>query len=79
MKKRAIRRCQEIRKKHKVEKIMKESWGYPKELLNERSIGKNTKTHARPCSCSMCGNPRKYRHEKTRQEIIADISEKDID
>jgi hypothetical protein len=27
--------------------------------------------HLKCCSCSMCGNPRRYSGEKSRQEIIA--------
>lgn len=26
--------------------------------------------HLKPCSCWMCGNPRKYEREKTRQEWL---------
>lgn len=28
-----------------------------------------------PCSCPLCGNPRKYYGEKTRQEVIVPFSE----
>ena len=31
-------------------------------------IGKMTSTHGALCSCSMCGNPRKYSKEITKQE-----------
>lgn len=59
---------------------------YPENLSSEeieRFCGKvddilgsyrKTKT---PCSCYMCGNPRKWFGEKTRQEKIADINEKE--
>jgi hypothetical protein len=30
-----------------------------------------------PCSCAMCGNPRKYFNEITKQEIQAIYDEKD--
>ena len=31
-------------------------------------IGKMTSTHGALCSCSMCGNPRRYFKEITKQE-----------
>lgn len=31
------------------------------------------KTH-KQCSCWMCGNPRKYFHERTRKELQAEFS-----
>ncbi len=36
--------------------------GYARRLLQDRQ----------PCSCCMCGNPRRHFGEKTRQERIAD-------
>lgn len=33
----------------------------------------------KPCSCYMCGNPRKFFNEKTRQELKSEIIEKDIE
>lgn len=79
MKNRAVRRDQEIRKKRKIEKIMKDSWGFSGELMDERNVGKTASTHGKPCSCPMCGNPRKYWNEKTKQEIVAELEEKDTD
>ena len=75
--KRAIRRKQDYKKKLKVRKILKDSWGYSEDMLDGKTVGKNTSTHARPCSCYMCGNPRKLRGEKTRQEDIEKIRELD--
>ena len=75
MKKRAIRRDQEIRKKNKAKRIMKENWGFSKDMITERSVGLTASTHGKPCSCPMCGNPRKYWNEKTRQEVLEDISD----
>jgi len=40
---------------------------YEKHLIHTR----------KPCSCAMCGNPRKYFGEKTRQEIEAVYNEID--
>jgi hypothetical protein len=79
MKNRAIRRSQKTRKKIKIKRMMKEQWGYDGELLSEKNVGKNASTHGKPCSCWMCGNPRKHRHQKTKQEVIAELSEKDLD
>lgn len=36
--------------------------------LTEKSKRKLASTHCCTCSCHMCGNPRKYYHELTRQE-----------
>lgn len=42
-------------------------------------IAKLSETRA-PCSCHMCGNPRKYFNTKTLQEIrFLDIDERDDD
>ena len=74
MKKRAARRDQEIRKKKKAKKVMKENWGFSDSMINERNIGLTASTHGKPCSCPMCGNPRRHFGEKTMQEIKADIT-----
>ncbi|MCK5020853.1 MAG: hypothetical protein KAS32_27780 [Candidatus Peribacteraceae bacterium] len=36
--------------------------------ITEKDVGKAT-NHQIGCSCPLCGNPRKWRGEKTRQEI----------
>ena len=73
MKKRAKRREQENRGKNKAKKIMKDSWGWTsEELLDNRHIGKIASTHGKPCSCPMCGNPRRHFHEVTMQEKRAE-------
>ena len=45
--------------------------------LDDKGIGKLANCHCRPCSCYMCGNPRKYYGVVTRQEKIAALSEID--
>lgn len=35
--------------------------------LDDKDIGKLASVHCKPCSCYMCGNPRKY-NGKTIQE-----------
>ncbi len=77
MKKRAIRRKGEVRAKTKAKKIMKESWNWDGELMDGKHVGVVASTHGKPCSCPMCGNPRRHFHEKTRQEIVAKMDEKD--
>ena len=74
--KRAERRKQEFRKKQKAKKILKNSWSYAPEMITDRRIGLTASTHGKKCSCHICGNPRKYWKEKTRQEILQDESEK---
>ena len=36
--------------------------------LDDKGIGKLANCHCRPCSCYMCGNPRKYYGAVTKQE-----------
>lgn len=43
-----------------------------------RALGKYVQTPAR-CSCWMCGNPRKYFHERTKAEQCFDDIEKSFE
>jgi len=38
-----------------------------------RRIGKMANCHNRPCSCEICGNPRKYFNERTIREKRSDL------
>ncbi len=60
--KRALRRYHYQRLKNK--RIRQNYWGHDK---NVAQLGISVDT-PKPCSCWMCGNPRKYFGEKSRQE-----------
>lgn len=65
---RAFRRNQTIRAKRKALIVLKDSWDYNPKDVDPRNIGKVASTHGKPCSCWMCGNPRRYFGELTVQE-----------
>lgn len=64
-----------IRRHHRnrLKKKRKNYWGDRLEE-NSKHLVIDTPT---PCSCFMCGNPRKHWNESTRQEKSADIEFKD--
>ena len=67
----AFRRSCEKKAKIKAKKsIMAEG-------LDERGIGVMASTHCKPCSCEMCGNPRKFFGERTLREKRSDLSMND--
>jgi len=41
--------------------------------MDERGIGKMANCHCKPCSCEMCGNPRKFFGERTLREKRSDL------
>lgn len=43
------------------------------ELISERVVGRFAVDRV-PCSCFLCGNPRKFTGEVTRQELLAQPS-----
>ena len=62
MRTKAYRRFQDRKAKRKSEKLLKMLHAdcldqFP---VTEREIGRFAGCHRRPCSCFMCGNPRKY-------------------
>ena len=67
---RAIRRHHYERLKRK--RIRDNHWYHG--VLSERWLGISINTPT-PCSCWMCGNPRKYFKLKTRQEINHELSQ----
>jgi len=67
---RAIRRHHYERLKRK--RIRDNYWYHG--TLSERWLGIAINTPT-PCSCWMCGNPRKYFKQKTRQEIKHELSQ----
>ncbi len=63
MRNKAWRRKQEFRKKKKVVREYYNWWGD----WDPKSVGRKSHTPC-GCSCSMCGNPRKYFNDDTMQE-----------
>ena len=68
MRDRSYRRAEEVKAKRRAVKVLKDSWDYDPEDINPRNIGKIASTHGKPCSCYMCGNPRRHFKEPTIQE-----------
>ena len=68
MRDRAYRRKEISKAKQRAYKVLKDSWAYNPEDIDPKNIGKVASTHGKPCSCYMCGNPRKYFKELTIQE-----------
>lgn len=67
MRSRDYNRSQAEKHKKKVKKYY--TCSNPK---NKREVGIASKTK-KSCSCWMCGNPRKYKGEKTKQEKLMEI------
>ena len=61
---RDIRRHHVVRMKAKAKRLAMNIWG-----LDENAMKKHY-NQLKPCSCFMCGNPRRCFGEKTRQEIL---------
>jgi len=76
MQNRAIRRQQDKRRKAQCAKILKEREPHCTCIHDKKTVGKMSTIRGK-CSCPMCGNPRKYFHEETKQEKIASLSQKD--
>ena len=75
---RAERRHHHFRMKERVKRFyttkeIKEHWG---EEFAEIHICKRTENR-QPCSCFMCGNPRKYWKQKTLQEKKAELTQRE--
>ena len=68
MRDRAIRRCQSRLIKARTRRLLLPLRDLPP---TPSWIGFHSRTST-PCSCWMCGNPRKYLGERTRQELLAD-------
>lgn len=54
-------------RRHHTQRVKRKRKDYWSGDLDERRLGMVAHT-PKPCSCSMCGNPRKYFEEKTVQE-----------
>jgi len=64
---RAYTRLQAATAKQKAVKVMK-GWDYKSEDITPQRIGKMAGVHGKPCSCVLCGNPRRHFGELTVQE-----------
>jgi len=58
-------------RRHHAKRLKKKRRDY-RTAFNERNLVKVVNT-PKPCSCFMCGNPRRYYGEKTIQEQKAEI------
>ena len=63
----AFRRSCEKKAKNKAKKSLMAKWPMD-EKTDDRRIGRLASTHCKPCSCEMCGNPRKWLGLKSLQE-----------
>ena len=69
-----MRRYHEKRSKARVRKILARD-GFD---ITPEIVGLWASTHGKPCSCILCGNPRRYCGERTRQEKIMELNFKDM-
>lgn len=72
---------QQVKRKKKTVNLLKilGHRGLPHiEIINPKRVGCYLRTR-KPCSCWMCGNPRKFFNEKTKQEIIWESVENEYD
>jgi len=70
-----FRMHQRERMRQKLSKRLQWVFGARPDML-EREVSREL-NHGKRCSCSMCGNPRKWYKEKTIQEKKADEGLKD--
>jgi hypothetical protein len=68
---RAKRRHHRFRVRRRAEKILRSVFG---DFYSRDDAAKRAE-HLAGCSCPMCGNPRKWFGERTRQERLHDVSE----
>ena len=72
MKNRGVRRDQEKRVKDKIRKVVTARKDYcvracdPPVELTDKTVGRLAAVHGVVCSCSMCGNPRRYAKGKDK-------------
>ena len=84
MSKRAERRHHSQRMKAKARRIHRQNNYFLRTWANEavrykefEDAAATRADHLKNCSCSMCGNPRKWMKEQTHQEDLADIKWKE--
>lgn len=69
---RALRRHHRERIERYVERVLMRVGFVPREHVC-RYISTRV-----PCSCWMCGNPRRHFHERTRQERLAELDQRQM-
>jgi hypothetical protein len=67
MKTRAIRRHESDKRKRRAQALIRLRY-QSAHLADDVFVGKLARTRT-PCSCRMCGNPRKWFKQKTVQEL----------
>lgn len=67
---RALRRHQSQRAKARAINHLQTIFGESREWITPQKIAEYAKNRT-PCSCWMCGNPRRFTGEATRQELKA--------
>ena len=75
--KRNKRISEKLRKIKKVEKWFYETYYFSYSEEQRNSIIKSNSITPKKCSCYMCGNPRKFFNEKTKQEIDSELKLKE--
>ncbi len=66
----AFRRHQMRRSKARALRYLRWLWTDAPQWITPRAIGRRAIDRT-PCSCWMCGNPRRYHGKITRQELLA--------
>ena len=77
---RDYRRHQYAKRKKRFRKVFKGWYTAPEDLnsfITPFRVGFTANT-PHPCSCYMCGNPRKWWLERTRQELKSELDEKEF-
>ena len=71
MRGRVYRRHQQLRAKARATRYLHWMFHSEPQWITPRLIARRTVDRT-PCSCWMCGNPRRFTNQATRQELIAD-------
>jgi hypothetical protein len=66
---RSLRRAQQKKAEARSLRRIKEVERRNSESVTQKAIHLYTSTHGKPCSCWMCGNPRKFFKQATLQEV----------
>lgn len=67
---RAYRRHHRERMKRKAKRLVAHVWRDGDEKLTRLMM--NNADNLKVCSCEMCGNPRKWFKQRTRQEVMCE-------
>lgn len=77
MRNKEFRRFQEKKKKNWAKKLLKILFhDIPNYIISAKEIGRRAHT-PQPCSCNMCGNPRKHCKSKKDKLTIQELKEED--